>query len=75
LLKQKSNQGRIAPKEQAELVKGELDDFGSQLAAVVQKFLHATWAQYGQYWGKIYNHWIRTSTMDWALQKDRQFGG
>ncbi|MHC5780043.1 IS630 family transposase, partial [Nostoc sp.] len=50
---------------------GELDGYEAQLAAMVEKYPDATLSEYCEYWGISYNHWVSTSPMCRALQKQK----
>lgn len=71
LLEQQKTQGHVEPKQQGGSMKGELDGCEAQLAAMVEKYPDATLLEYCEYWGTTYNHWLSTSTMCRALQKQK----
>ena len=71
LLSQKKTQGHVEPGKQGGTLKGELDGCEEQLAAMVEKYPDATLSEYCEYWGTTYNHWLSTSTMCRALQKQK----
>ena len=69
LLKLQRTQGHLNPQKQGEKLKGKLDEYGSELAAMVQKHPDATLAEYCEYFGEQYNVWVCVSVMCCALQK------
>ena len=69
LLSLKKSQGDVEPKQQGGGRKGELEGCEAQLAAMVEKYPDATLLEYCQYWGTTYDHWLSTSTLCRALQK------
>ena len=69
LLCLKKIQGHLEPKQQGGGRKGELDGCEAQLASMVAKYPDATLLEYCEYWDTTYNHWLSTSTMCRALQK------
>ena len=71
LLSMKKTQGHVEPRQQGGVMKGELDGYSAQLAAMVEKYPDATLLEYCEYWGTTYNHWVSTSTMCRALQKQK----
>jgi transposase len=71
LLVMKKTQGHVAPRKQGGAKKGELDGYGSQLAAMVAKYPDGTLLTYCEYWGATYDQWVSPSTMCRALQKQK----
>ena len=71
LLSMKKIQGHVEPKRQGGAIKRELDGYSAQLAAMVDLYPDATLLEYCEYWGTTYNHWVSTSTMCRALQKQK----
>ncbi|MGF1676372.1 MAG: transposase [Rivularia sp. (in: cyanobacteria)] len=71
LLSMKKIQGHVEPKRQGGAIKRELDGYSAQLAAMVELYPDATLLEYCEYWGTTYNHWVSTSTMCRALQKQK----
>jgi transposase len=71
LLSMNKIQGHVKPKQQGGAIKGELDASETQLAAMVEKYPDATLLEYCEYWGITYDHWVSTSTMCRALQKQK----
>ncbi len=71
LLSMKKTQGHVEPRQQGGVMKGELDGYQSQLAAMVEQYPDATLLEYCEYWGTTYNHCVNTSTMCRALQKQK----
>ncbi|WP_414584709.1 helix-turn-helix domain-containing protein [Scytonema sp. PCC 10023] len=71
LLWMKKTQGHLKPRQQGGVMKGELDRCETQLAAMVEQYPDATLLEYCEYWGTTYNHWVSTSTMCRALQKQK----
>lgn len=71
LLSMNKTQGHVEPKQQGGGMKGELNGSEAQLAAMVEKYPDATLLEYCEYWGTTYNHWLSTSTMCRALQKQK----
>jgi len=67
----KKTQGHVEPKQQGGAMKGELDEYGVQLGEMVEKYPDATLWEYCEHWGATYNHWVSTSTMCRALQKQK----
>ncbi|MBV9389945.1 MAG: transposase [Chroococcidiopsidaceae cyanobacterium CP_BM_ER_R8_30] len=67
----KKSQGHVAPKQQGGARKSKLDGSAAQLVAMVEKYPDATLLEYCEYWGTTYNDWVSTSTMCWALQKQK----
>lgn len=71
LLSLNKTQGHVEPIQQGGASKGELDRYSDQLAAMVERYPDATLLEYCEYWGASYNHWVSTSTMCRALQKQK----
>lgn len=71
ILTLKKTQGHLEPKKQGGAIKGKLDGSEAQLAAMVEKYPDATLLEYCEYWGTTYEHWVSTSTMCRALQKQK----
>ena len=71
LLLMKKTQGHVEPKQQGGAMKGELDGYSAQIAAMVEEYPDATLLEYCEYWGTTYNHWLSTSTMCRALKKQK----
>ncbi|WP_416666324.1 helix-turn-helix domain-containing protein [Egbenema bharatensis] len=71
LLLLKKTQGHLAPKKQGGTMKGQLDEYGSELTAMVQSHPDATLAEYCEYFGEQYNVWVCRSVMCCALQKQQ----
>lgn len=71
LLFMNKTQGHVEPKQQGGAMIGELEGYEAQLAAMVEKYPDATLSEYCEYWGTSYNHWVSTSTMCRALQKQK----
>jgi transposase len=71
LLKQKKIKGHVQPGKQGGTLKSELDAYSTQLAQMVEKFPDATLSEYCEYWGETRNHWVSTSTMCRALQRQQ----
>lgn len=71
LLSLKKTQGHVEPKKQGGTLKGELDGYGIQLAAMVEEHPDATLSAYCEYWGATYDRWVSTSTMCRGLQKQK----
>ncbi|MFB2836616.1 hypothetical protein ACE1CA_18950, partial [Aerosakkonemataceae cyanobacterium BLCC-F167] len=69
LLLMKKTQGHVEPRQQGGAMKGELDGAETQLALMVEEYPDATLWEYCEYWGTTYDHWVSTSTMCRALQK------
>lgn len=69
LLQMKKTQGHLKPRQQGGGMKGELDGYEVQLVTMVEKYPDATLSEYCEYWGETYHHWVSTSTMCRALQK------
>ena len=67
----KKTQGHVKPGRQGGATKGELDEYCNQLAAMVEQYPDRTLLEYCEYWGTTYNHWVSTSTMCRALQKQK----
>jgi transposase len=71
LLQLKKTQGHLNPQKQGGAMKGKLDGYGSELAAMVQSHPDATLAEYCEYFGAQYNVWVCASVMCSALQKQQ----
>lgn len=71
LLLLKKTQGHLEPKKQGGALKGQLDEYSSELAAMVQSHPDATLAEYCEYFGEQYNVWVCSSVMCCALQKQQ----
>ena len=71
LLLMKKTQGHVKPRRQGGAIRGELDGYETQLAAMVERYPDATLLEYCEYWGTTYNNWVSTSTMCRALQKQK----
>lgn len=71
LLQQKRTQGHLEPKKQGGAIKGRLDDYGSELAQMVESYPDATLSEYCEHFGRKYNVWVCTSVMCGALQKQK----
>jgi transposase len=71
LLSMNRTQGHVEPRQQGGAIKGQLDGYEVQLAAMVEKYPDATLLEYSEYWGASYNHWVSTSTMCRAFQKQK----
>jgi transposase len=71
LLQLKKTQGHLNPQKQGGALKGKLDEYGSELAAMVQSHPDATLAEYCEYFGEHYNVWVCASVMCCALQKQQ----
>lgn len=71
LIQQKRAQGHLEPKKQGGAMKGRLDDYGSELAEMVQSDPDATLSEYCEYFGEKYNVRICGSVMCCALQKQK----
>lgn len=69
LLLMKKKEGHVKPKKQGGAVKGELDGYDVQLAAMVKHYPDKTLLEYCEYWATAYNIWVSTSTMCRALKK------
>mgnify|MGYP001795246505 FL=1 len=69
LLLLKKTKGHLEPKKQGGAVKGELEGYSAQLAAMVEQFPDKTLLEYCEYWAVNYNNWVSTSTMCRALKK------
>lgn len=69
LLVMKKTQGHLKPRQQGGGMKGELDGYKTQLVTMVEKYPDATLSEYCEYWGEAHNHWVSTTTMCRALQK------
>jgi transposase len=71
LIKLKKIQGHLEPKKQGGAMKGKLDDYGNELAQMVQIHKDSTLSEYCEYFGEKYNVWVCTSVMCCALQKQK----
>jgi transposase len=71
LLLLKKTQGHLEPKQQGGALKGQLDEYGRELAAMVQSYPDATLAEYCEYFGEQYQVWVCRSVMCCALQKQQ----
>lgn len=71
ILSLQKTQGHVEPKQQGGARKGELDESGGLLALMVEKYPDVTLLEYCEYWGTTYNHWVSTSRMCRALQKQK----
>ena len=71
LLAMSQVQGQIEPRKQGGASKGKLEGCEAQLAAMVEHYPEATLAEYCEYWGTTYSHWLSTSPMCRALQKQK----
>lgn len=71
LLSIKKTQGDVKRKQQGGAMKGELDRYEAKLAAMVELLPDARLLEYCEYWGTSNNHWVSTSTMCRALQKQK----
>ena len=71
LLRLKRTQGHLNPQKQGGALKGKLDEYGSELAVMVQSHPDATLAEYCEYFGEQYNVWVCASVMCRALQKQQ----
>ncbi|AFZ33394.1 transposase (plasmid) [Gloeocapsa sp. PCC 7428] len=71
LIAMKKTQGHVQPKKQGGAIKGKLDGYKAQLAAMVKQYPDATLREYCEYWGTNYHDWLSTSTMCRALQKQK----
>lgn len=69
LLMMKKNLGHVEPTQQGGAMKGELDGSEELLATMVEEYPDATLLEYCEYWGTTHDHWVSTSTMCRALQK------
>ena len=69
LLLMKKNEGNLKPRKQGGSVKGQLDKYCVQLAAMVEQYPDKTLLEYCEYWAANYNVWVSTSTMCRALKK------
>ncbi|BAZ03448.1 helix-turn-helix domain-containing protein [Calothrix sp. NIES-3974] len=69
LIRQKRLEGHLEPKKQGGAMKGKLDDYGSELAEMVQSYPDLTLLEYCEYFGEKYNIWVCASVMCCALQK------
>jgi len=71
LLEMKKTQGDVQPRQQGGGMRGELDGYETELAAMVEKYPDATLSEYCEYWGLDYDKWVSTSTMCRALQREQ----
>lgn len=71
LLSMNKTQGHVEPRKQGGALKGELDGYETQLALMVEQYPDATLSEYCEFWGTNNNHWVSTSTMCRALQKQK----
>lgn len=71
LLQLKKTQGHLEPKKQGGAMKGKLDEYRSELVAMVQSHPDATLAEYCEYFGENHNVWVCSSVMCCALQKQQ----
>ncbi|NJM72878.1 MAG: transposase [Scytonema sp. RU_4_4] len=71
LLSMNKTQGHVKPRQQGGAMKGELDGYEAQLATMIEQYPDATLLEYCEYWGTTHNHWVSTSTMCRALQKQK----
>ena len=71
LLSMHKTQGHVEPRKQGGALKGELDGYSTQLALMVEQYPDATLSEYCEFWGTTNNHWVSTSTMCRALQKQK----
>lgn len=71
LLSMNKSQGHVKPRQQGGVMKGELDGYSDQLAAMIEQYPDATLLEYCEYWGTTYKNWLSTSTMCRALQKQK----
>lgn len=71
LLQLKKTQGHLTPKKQGGAMKGKLDAYGNELAAMVERHPDATLAEYCEYFGEQYTVWVCSSVMCCALQKQQ----
>lgn len=69
LIQLRKKQGHLEPKKQGGAMKGRLDDYGSELAEMVESHSDATLVEYCEYFGEKYNVWVCASVMCCALQK------
>ena len=69
LIRQKRLEGHLEPKKQGGAMKGKLDDYGRELAEMVQSYPDLTLLEYCEYFGEKYNVWVCASVMCCALQK------
>ncbi|MEO1184039.1 MAG: transposase [Cyanobacteria bacterium J06636_27] len=69
LLLMKKKEGHVKPKKQGGAVKGDLDGYDVQLAAMVEQYPDKTLLEYCEYWATTYNIWVSASTMCRALKK------
>ncbi len=69
LLLMKKTQGHVEPRQQGGAMKGELDGYSAQLAAMVEQYPDVTLLEYCESWVTTYNHWLSTSTMCSELKK------
>ncbi|MBO3457257.1 IS630 transposase-related protein [Aetokthonos hydrillicola Thurmond2011] len=71
ILLMNKQKGHVKPGQQGGTMKGELDGSVAELTTMVEKYPDATLLEYCEYWGVTYNHWVSTSTMCRALQKQK----
>ena len=71
LLQLQSTQGDLEPKKPGGRMKSKLDEYGKQLAEMVQSYPDATLAEYCEDFGEKYQVWVCTSVMCCALQKQK----
>lgn len=71
LLQLQRTQGHLNPQKPGGAVKGKLEAYGSELAAMVESHPDATLAEYCEYFGEQYNVWVCASVMCCALQKQQ----
>ena len=71
LIAMNKTQGHVEHKKQGGGMKGELDGYEAQLGAMVEQYPDGTLLEYCEYWGATNNHWVSTSTMCRALQKQK----
>ncbi len=71
LIELKKTKGNLEPKKQGGAMKGRLDDYGSELAEMVESYPDATLSEYCEYFGEKYNVWVCASVMCCALQKQK----
>lgn len=71
LLSMNKTEGHVEPKPQGGGRKAKLEGYETQLAGMIEQDPDATLLEYCEYWGTTYNHWLSTSTMCRALQKQK----
>lgn len=71
LLTQKRIKGHVQPAKQGGTMKSELDADSTQLTQMVEKYPDASLSEYCEYWGETHHHWVSTSTMCRALQRQQ----